>query len=111
MKPATINRTAKEFIDNPKISTRVQIIQNEAKKRFDNSVDQKKESLKEVIERSLKHAQATSAEGKEIGDFKFGGGDVVRAINELNKMDGDHAAQKIEQKNIHSFEDLLKQIK
>ncbi len=110
MKPETINRSATELLANPMITARIKELQAEAKKRLDYTADEKRLLLMEVIERSLQYKAVVNNEGKPIGEYKFDAGSVIRAIAELNKMDGDYAAQKIEQKTDYSFEELLKQL-
>jgi len=83
MKPETVNRKATELLANGTITARIELLQEEAKKRFEVSVEKKKAWLVEVIEHSLK-------------DESWDGSEVIRAISELNKMDGDHASTKIE---------------
>lgn len=96
MKAATINRKAAELMDNGKIRARVETIRDEAKKRSEVTLDQKRQWLVEIIERSLQHVDAIDNDGMFIGQYKFSANDAIRAINELNKMDGDHAATKRE---------------
>lgn len=94
MKPATVNRKAVELLDNGKITARITEIQDEAKKRSEVTLDRKREWLVEIIERSLQHVEVIDADGVGGGQYKFSANDAIRAINELNKMDGDHAASK-----------------
>ncbi|PHS69126.1 MAG: terminase [Methylophaga sp.] len=94
MKDETIHEASSRLIADYKVSTRVKDLQEENKKRSDITTDQKKDWLKEVIERSLQHKEVTDHDGEGIGEFKFGASDVIRAVNELNKMDGDHSPVK-----------------
>jgi hypothetical protein len=76
------------------VKSRVNELQVEGKENFMISVTQKKEWLKQVVERSLQVKEVINRDGEAIGQFKFQGGDAIRAIHELNKMDGDHSAEK-----------------
>ncbi|NOQ94691.1 MAG: terminase small subunit [Methylophaga sp.] len=81
MKATSINVNASKLLSRTKIALRVKELQEESKARSGITTDQKKQWLKKVIERAI------SEEG-------YNGSDVIRAINELNKMDGDHAPAK-----------------
>lgn len=48
MKPETVNRTAKELLDNPKITARVNALKNKHEKRHDITVDSLVKELEEV---------------------------------------------------------------
>jgi len=95
-KDESIWAMASKVASDIKVKLRVEELQVEAKENFTISVTQKKEWLKQVVERSLQIEEVTNREGEAVGEFKFQGGDVIRAINELNKMDGDHSAEKKE---------------
>jgi hypothetical protein len=95
-KPNSIYATAARIASKAKVRLRVLELQTESKEKFLVSVIQKKEWLKQVVERSLQVEEVINRDGEVIGEFKFQGGDVIRAINELNKMDGDHSAEKKE---------------
>jgi len=110
MKPESVSVKASELLKNGKVAVRVEEIQSKAKniaeKKLNITVSKKQEWLKEVIERSLKHEQARDNEGNPMGDFKFNASAVISAINELNKMDGDHAASKVDMTAIVSLADF-----
>ncbi len=93
-KPNSIHATAARIASKAKVRLRLLELQTESKENFMISVTQKKEWLKQVVERSLQVEEVINRDGEAIGQFKFQGGDVIRAINELNKMDGDHSAEK-----------------
>ena len=86
------SRTAKKV----KVESRVKELQQEAKDNFTISVGKKKEWLNLIVERSLQVEEVVNKDGESVGEYKFQGGDAIRAINELNKMDGDHAPTKQE---------------
>lgn len=92
------------------VAVMVAKLQKEAKERSEITVDKKKAWLEEVIERSLQHESARDEEGNAIGDYKFDATNVVKAINELNKMDGDHAPVKNANTN-KSGEDIPNHVK
>ena len=97
-KPESIWVSASRFASDTKVKLRVaelKLIAKElADKKFGVTFEQKMDWLTEVTERSLQAKAATDSEGNVVGDYKFSGGDAVRAINEMNKMSGDHAAEK-----------------
>ncbi|GAW87331.1 conserved hypothetical protein [Bathymodiolus platifrons methanotrophic gill symbiont] len=97
-KDATIWDSASKLAAKPEVIQRVKELQQESKERFLISVGQKRMWLNQVISRSLQAEEVFDNNGESIGQFKFQGGDVIRAINELNKMDGDHAPAKQEYK-------------
>jgi len=100
MKPETVFSNASRLLKNSKVIARVEELQAKAKevaeKKLNITFEQKQEWLKSVIERSLQHEQARDNDGNPMGDFRFNASAVISAINELNKMDGDHAASKVD---------------
>lgn len=96
MLSTTVNRKAAELLKNGKITARVEKIRETAKKRSEITIDLKRQWLVEIIERCLQHVDVIDADGVGLGTYKFSANDAIRAINELNKMDGDHAASKRE---------------
>jgi hypothetical protein len=99
-KPETVNVRASQLFKEDKVQIRVTEIQVKAKEiaetKLNITFERKQRWLKSVIERSLQHEQARDNDGNPIGDFKFNAVAVISAINELNKMDGDHAASKVD---------------
>lgn len=85
MKPETVNRKATELMANGKIAARVELLQEAAKERFEISVDKKKAWLVDIIEHSVK-------------EESWNGSEAIKAIAEVNKMDGDYAPSKTENK-------------
>ena len=96
MKQEVIAVKACELLKNGNVAVRVETLRAEAQERTQITVEDKKLWLKEVIERSLNHVEVKNHEGEGTGEYRFGAGDVIRAVNELNKMDGDHSAVKNE---------------
>lgn len=86
----TVNEESSRLIANPNVSARVEELQNEVKEEFSISFEQKLKWLQEVVIKNLAEDKPSAA--------------VVSAINEINKMVGDHAAIKTESK--HSIENL-----
>jgi phage terminase small subunit len=82
---STVNRKAKELIDNGKVAARIIALQAEVKKKFDITVEQKMEWLQQVVEAGLEALE----DGKRVGLNA-----TVSAIAELNRMSGDHAPAK-----------------
>lgn len=94
MKGSVIKVKASELLNNGNITVTLERLRKELKERSQITVEQKREWLRTVIERSLQEEPVLDCNGKPIGEYKFGASDAIRAINELNKMDGDHAAIK-----------------
>lgn len=90
-KDSAVHVEASKLLNNTKVLLRVEELKAENKKRFEVDVDQKKGWLIEVVERSLQHKEVFGPDGEPTGEYKFDAQSVIRAINELNKMDGDHA--------------------
>jgi len=93
----TLASTAKENLRKPQIKEAIEKEQNKIKKKLEMTAEWKRSTLKDVIERCLQAEPVMEMrDGKlvETGEYKFGANEVIRAINELNKMDGDHAAIK-----------------
>ena len=109
-KPETVNVRASQLFKEDKVQIRVEELQAKAKEiaetKLNITFEQKQRWLKSVIERSLQHEQARDSEGNPIGAFKFNAAAVISAINELNKMDGDHAASKVDMTAIVSLADF-----
>jgi len=111
-KDESIWAMASKIANDLKVKLRVLELQVEAKEKFLISAVQKKMWLKQIIERSLQIEEVINKDGESVGEYKFQGGDAIRAINELNKMDGDHAPTKQEHggKIELSHEERLKQL-
>ncbi|MFT6491137.1 MAG: hypothetical protein ACJAWP_000013 [Porticoccus sp.] len=109
-KDKTVWSRASELFAESEVQGRVAEIQVKAKEiaetKLNITFEQKQRWLKSVIERSLQHEQARDSEGNPMGDFKFNAVAVISAINELNKMDGDHAANKVDMASTISLADF-----
>lgn len=101
-KPETINSKAKLMLRKDPIRTRISELQEETKKEFTVSAEQKRKMLYEL---ALSCSQVSPETGKPVNP-----GATVSAIAELNKMDGDLAAIKTDIKaNVNlSREEWLK---
>ena len=97
----TINRKAKELIDNGKIAARIEELHREMKKEFDVSVSQKKRWLVQVIKAGMESLDNGKPKGLSA---------TVSAISELNRMDGDHAPAKHKVGTDDELSSLLKLI-
>lgn len=77
MKPETVNRTAKELLDNPKIAARVDHLQAEAAKRNEITVDTLILELEEARQAALasETAQSSAAVSATMGKAKLLGMD------------------------------------
>lgn len=88
---------ASKLLQKPLIKAELERYEKELDEEFKVSATQKRKWLVQVIERCLqveKPIDEFLGEEIEAGEFKFNAGEVTRAIAELNKMDGDHAAVK-----------------
>jgi phage terminase small subunit len=110
MKPGSVSVNASQLLKSTKVALRVEELQAKAKEiaetKLNITFEQKQGWLKSVIERSLQHEQARDREGNPMGDFRFNASAVISAINELNKMDGDHAANKVDMASTISLADF-----
>ena len=89
----TINENACRLKKDSKIAARIEQLQSEVKKVFEISVEEKKKILQKVIEESFKAHYDAQGNAKPL-DVKA----AIAAVSELNRMDGDHAAIKTDNK-------------
>lgn len=75
MKPETVNRTAKELLDNPKIATRIDSLQAEAAKRNEVTVDSLLAELEEARQLALQEGQPSAMVSATMGKAKITGKD------------------------------------
>jgi len=75
MKPETVNRTAKELLDNPKIATRIDSLQVEAAKRNEVTVDSLLAELEEARQLALQEGQPSAMVSATMGKAKITGKD------------------------------------
>ena len=87
MKPESVNRRAKELIDNSKIKARIDDLKGKIEKSFILSYEKKEQLLVQLIEMAIAEGDVNAAKG---------------CIAEHNKMQGDLAPTKSESKNEHS---------
>lgn len=99
MKPETINRKAKEQLDNGKIAARIAELQGEIKKRHNVTVDSLIKELEEARQSALtaETPQSSAAVAATMGKAKLTGLDKV--IVEL------HGGIKVEHKSIKDIFD------
>lgn len=98
MSSRSIENEASRLLKNPHIAPRIKELQSKSEKVFIITAERKKKWLEEVIERSM---QAKPVDIELDGDGKvismkcgFDGPTTIKAITELNKMDGDLAPTK-----------------
>jgi len=91
----TLNQVAMDNLEKPIIKKELDKERNRLKKITNATTENKRKMLWEAANRSM-NDPIFNEEGKNTGISKFDNSGVVRAINELNKMDGDHAAVKNE---------------
>jgi phage terminase small subunit len=93
MSPQLNATEAQKILKRPHVALRLYEIQVAATELISVSVAQKKQWLKTIIEKSLEIMQDPKSKKHQLaGDLKA----AITAIAELNKMDGDLAAQKKE---------------
>jgi len=78
MKPETVNRTAKELLDNPKIAARIKQLQESHQKRHNVTVDSLLAELEEARQLALQEMQAAPAISATMGKAKIVGVDVQK---------------------------------
>lgn len=73
MKPATVNRTAKELLDNPKIAARIEELQSGHAERHKLTVDDLLRELEEARQAALtaETAQSSAAVAATMGKAKL----------------------------------------
>jgi len=86
MKPATVNRAAKELFDNPKMTAREQELRAEHRKRHDVTVDTLTEEYEEARELASDIKQPASMVSATTGKAKLHG--LVRDKQEITGKDG-----------------------
>ncbi len=82
MKPATVNRSAKELLDHPKITARLDELRELANEAFSVTMEAKLRRLWEIAQED--------------------DGRAVSAISEMNRMTGDIAPRKTENRHQHA---------
>ena len=73
MKPATVNRAAKQLIDNPKIAARLEELRTEHQRRHEVTVDSLTMDLEEDRQLAREMGQAAAAVGATLGKAKLHG--------------------------------------
>jgi len=91
----TLNQVAIENLQKPIIKKEIDKERKKLKKITNATSENKRKMLWEAANRSMCDP-IFNEDGENTGRSKFDNSGVVRAINELNKMDGDHAAEKRE---------------
>lgn len=90
MQPHSCNVEAWRLIKNPKIALRIHELRINSDKEYSVGVAQKKQWLAAIVELSTQRKNLDDGTIIPAGDLKT----AISAINELNKMEGDHAAIK-----------------
>lgn len=98
---------------NPKISQYVALVKEidaiESLPKQIATREQKREMLWDIAQRCVQEVEPVFegyGENRELVGYTFNAKSAVSAIAELNKMDGDLAVIKTDNKNTHAFEDL-----
>ncbi|HGJ5864129.1 terminase small subunit [Arsenophonus nasoniae] len=81
MKAATINRSAKEMLDNPKVAARIAELQGEHREKHNITVDSLLKEFEEHRQLALKTEQPAAANGATLGKAKLLGFDKVVVDN------------------------------
>ncbi len=105
---ATLSAVSKENLRKPLITAEIEKAQEEIKSSLGTTAENKRKMLWEAANRCMQTEPVLDHNGEPTGEYKFDCAGVVRAIAELNKMDGDYAIKKTESKqtvNIITDED------
>jgi len=94
----TLRSTAKENLTKPHIKAEIEEAQNKLKEQLHATALDKRAMLWASAKKAFADEPILDHEGNQTGEYRFDSGGVVRAIAELNKMDGDYAAKKIDSK-------------
>ena len=86
MKPETVNRSAKELLDNPKITARIQELQEAHRERHDVTVDSLTEELEEARKLAIKNEQPSAVVQAVMGKAKLHG--LIKDRHEHTGEDG-----------------------
>ncbi|MBI1425791.1 MAG: terminase [Gammaproteobacteria bacterium] len=86
MKAATINRKAKEVLDNGKITARLNVLRAEHRQRHDVTVDSLTEELEQARTLALAEKQSSAAVSASMGKAKLHG--LIVDKNEHTGKDG-----------------------
>lgn len=89
MKPETINRRAKDLLDDGKITARLNFLSESSMSEFSTNFAEKQRKLWEIIEYGSEEIEVKTGILKQRNPSA-----TVSAINQLNLMDGSHAAFK-----------------
>ena len=73
MKPETVNRSAKELLDNPKITARIQELQEAHRERHDVTVDSLTKELEDARDLATKNKQPSAIVQAVMGKAKIHG--------------------------------------
>lgn len=105
MKPETVNRTAKELLDHPKITARINKLQNKHTERHKLTVDDLLKELEEARQSALtaETPQSSAAVGATMGKAKLLGLD--KQVIDHQSSDGSMTPTKIELVAYDSSED------
>ena len=85
MKQKTIERTAFELFQNPKVTARLSELREEAAKRNELSVDWILQHLKEIVFRAMQAVPALDRNGKPTGEYTYQGAVANRALELIGK--------------------------
>ena len=73
MKPATVNRSATELLENPTITTRLDELRSEHRKRHDVTVDSITDEYEQARELGMENGQVSAAVAAITGKAKLHG--------------------------------------
>ncbi len=102
MTESAIVYEAKRMLGHAAISARINELRADIDKEFQITAVQKKQWLSDVAEDAMAKDEEDSMKDRKA---------VISVVAELNRMDGHLAPTKTENKNEHTFEDALKQLK
>lgn len=111
-KDSAVNVNASKTMTITKVLLRVEELREQAAAKAITTKQDKAAWLKEVVERSLQHEPVIDSDGNETGIYKFAAADVIRAIAEMNKMEGHYEPIKsdVNVKVKLSLKELMQQV-
>lgn len=87
MKAATVNRTAKELLDNPKITARIAALQAEHRERHNITIDSLTDELEAARQLAFAEGKASAAVAATMGKAKLHG--LLKDTHEHTGPDGE----------------------
>jgi hypothetical protein len=91
---SSVRQLASRLASNPNVSHYIELMKKSAILASAYDREWKRSTLVELVERAMTLAPVVVAGAPLKGVVQFDPSNAIRGINELNRMDGDHAAEK-----------------